>query len=155
MKKIIFLSLFMIGLFALDQIVSAQAVPATGTWVNNIGRAKTTSTNADTAICQIALPGFYNVLNFEVAVTKVTGTAAGKVYLFGNLNGANPLTQGQFNSKNPDIIDSLTLSDLTVNKKQFQITTSKCYYYWVIYKPSGTQTSTFVVKYIARKEFGQ
>ena len=155
MKKIILLSIFMLGLFTLDMAVKAQAVPATASWVDQKGVAKTTSTNADTAIAKIPIPGFNNIVNFEVKITKVSGTAAGKVYLFGNLNGTSPLSEGQFNNKNPDILDSLTLTDLTVNKKQFKLTSSPAYYYWVIYKPSGTQTSTFVCKYIARKEFGQ
>lgn len=144
MKKIILLSIFMLGLFVLDQVISAQAVPATATWVNNIGRAKTTSTNADTAIAPIKLVGFFNIVTVEVAITKISGTAAGKVYLQGSLDNANF-----------DNIDSLTLSDKTVNYKHFKLTSSPYYYYQLYYRPSGTQSSTMVGRYIARKEFGQ
>ena len=133
----------MIGLFGLNLVSMAQATPPTLAWVNNLGRSKTTSTNADTAYAAFNLVGFYNIVTAEAVITKVSGTAAGKVYFAGSLDNTNF-----------DLLDSLTLTNITTNFKHFKLTSSPYYYYKLIYRPSGTQTSTFVGKYVARKDFG-
>jgi hypothetical protein len=68
--------------------------------------SKTTLTNTDTSLF-IYQPE-NNTKSIEVAINKTSGTIGGKVYMYVSVDAINY-----------DVVDSLTVTDVSVNKKIF------------------------------------
>lgn len=102
---------------------------------------KDTAVNT-TAKSQTAyIPGYYSTVSVQVDLTKISGTAAGKVYFEGSLNKT-----GQFEK-----VDSLTLANVTAQSKVFNVTPGRFVYYRIRVAPTGTQSTAFQSFAVARK----
>lgn len=74
MKKVLFSLLLIVGFLAISETSEAQFQK--GSW------SKTSVSGTDTATGTITMP-FSTVASFTMAVTRTSGTQAGKVYVYG------------------------------------------------------------------------
>lgn len=97
------------------------------------------NTGADTAT--IKTPGAYANVSIQPVVTKVSGTVAGKAFVWVSLDGANytKLTT-----------DSMVLANQTTNTHIFTIGASKYLYYRVITTGTGTMGASFKSWFLGR-----
>jgi len=100
-----------------------------------------TTTDVDTSIITYTMvPN--GIKSFQSTVTRVSGTAAGKVYFEGTTDG-NAWVR----------LDSLVLTNQVTNSKFFNISTQPtCYSYRAYYISSGTQTSYQRFSYLRRPD---
>ena len=100
-----------------------------------------TTVDVDTSIVTFTMVPT-DIISFQSTVTRVTGTAAGKVYLEGTTDG-NAWVR----------LDSMTLTNQATNSKFFTISTKPtAYSYRAYYIPSGTQTSYQRFSYLRRPD---
>lgn len=137
MKKIFLLLMlcFFVG------AVSAQF--ASGVQVKQT-TSDTIKTGALTVNKIVPLTAGYQSASFQVVVTKVSGTVAGKVYFKGTIDGTNYVN-----------IDSLTLANVTTNTKVFTDVPAKYAKYNLQGVGSGTMNALQKVYYLSRKTVGE
>jgi hypothetical protein len=80
-----------------------------------------TLANATTKTQTAKIDGFNDMVSVQAVLTKISGTAAGKVYLLGSLDGTNFVRAGGS--------DSLTVLNVTTQSKIFEVTPSKYVHY--------------------------
>jgi len=132
MKNLI-LTLFL----SLAVCVTANAqVPANQGYLKSSPTHATTDTvdNAETVNQVINIGGFQEVVTIQPILTKISGTAAGVVRLWGSIDGVN------FVRVNPT--DSLTMTDVATKTKVFIVSPSAYTHYRISY----TGVSTMSVK---------
>lgn len=133
MKKI--LSILVCGLVFMAINAKAQT-PAK---VMTVTSTSYSNTGADTAtiLSNIASDN----VSIQPVVTKVSGTIAGKAFVWVSLDGVNyqKLTT-----------DSMVLTNTTTNTKVFTIAPSKYLYYRVITTGTGTMAATFKSWFVAK-----
>ncbi len=128
--------------------VNAQTVSKAFTLLSDVPGKTTAQKQADTVANaatksqSIKIDGFYNSVSVQVEATRISGTAAGKIYLRGSLTG------GSYEK-----VDSLTLANVaTVQTKVFQSVPSKYVFYQIQFVGSGTQSTAFKSYAVARKQ---
>lgn len=99
-----------------------------------------TLVNADTTSKVIAITGGFSTISIQPIITKRTGTVAGKVYLYGSVDGTNYI-----------VSDSLTLSDVSKNTAIWIKTPPAVGYYKITAITSGTQNSVLNLWYVTRR----
>lgn len=112
------------------------------------GNVKTADTiaNAGTAFLSIGISGYQNVVSIQPLVTKISGTTAGTLRLFGSLDGTN---YTRINATT----DSLVLTNVAgVQTKIFVVPNSPYSYYRVQVTGSGTQSTKVQAFAIWRKQ---
>ena len=103
----------------------------------------TTVVNTATKTQTIRVDGYQDAVTIQVVLTKISGTAAGKVYLLGSLYGANYVRAGG--------ADSLVVANVATQSKIFSVANSPYLYYRTSYTGSGTQSVKIASKAIWRK----
>lgn len=103
------------------------------------------SGSSDTVTKVFTATAGYSALGIQVVQTELSGTTAGKAYLYGSLDGTNyNLTDS-----------SAAFADQTTNVAYFTKTTTPYVYYKVQCRPMGGATATFTgvvrVYYVLRK----
>ncbi len=118
MKTLLVAVIVLIGVSARSQVVqSFPHVPETDTLVN-----------ADTVYKVFPIIGTKDKLfAIQPVVTKVSGTMAGTSFLQASLDGTNWVS-----------VDSLTVTDVSVNTKLISIEDPKYAYYRFLFRTSGT-----------------
>ena len=100
-----------------------------------------TLVNADTTSKVIMVTAGYSGVVIQPIVTRLSGTAAGKVYLYESLDGTN------YGSA----VDSLTLSNQVTNTGLWKRTPPHPVFYKVTGISSGTVSELLTIKYVQRK----
>lgn len=96
----------------------------------------------------VAIEGYYSTIAVQVNLKKLSGTLAGKLYLYGSLTGGKTATSAAQYEK----VDSLTLGNYTSTfVKVFKVTPSNYVWYRVEMAPTGTNSTEFSSKAVARK----
>lgn len=102
-----------------------------------------TITNATVKTQYASISGYQDVLTIQTVVTKISGTTAGAVYLYGSLDNVNYVRIAT---------DSLLLANVsTAQSKIWNVNPSTVQYYQLKVVPSGTQSTKIVTKAIYRK----
>jgi hypothetical protein len=130
MKKILILMFVIIGAIQ-SQAQRATLIPLA---------AGDTAVNTTTANKVISATAGYSAIGIQPVITKVSGTVAGKAYLYQSLDGTNYIKT-----------DSITLADQTTNTTIWTKTTTPAVYYKVQVAGSGTMSAIMRVYYVARK----
>lgn len=131
MKKLFFLLCFSLAVSSIFAQVTDQRI------------SKDTAANADTVTIDFTAAKS-RIASIQATVLKVSGTVAGKVYL-----------KGTNDSYKYDTIDSLTLSDISVNSKLFLFDKTKFSYYsnyQIALQTTGTQKSTLRATMLRRPD---
>lgn len=103
-----------------------------------------TVVNAATSNLQLPIAGYQNVVSVQAFVTKLTGTTAGVVRLYGSLDGTNYVRA--------NATDSLILANAAgVQTKIFIVKDNPYAYYRIGTAGSGTQTTKVQAYAIWRK----
>lgn len=137
MKK--FLSLLVFSVF-LTTAVSAQFTRAKELTIVSAD----TLANTDTTTKLIpALTNGFNGIIIKPTVTKLSGTAAGKIYLYESLDGVD------YGSA----VDSLVLTNQTTNHTMWKRTAPLPVYYKIIGYSSGSVSEVLKVSYILRRYY--
>lgn len=133
MKRILIFSALLIALLATVQQVKAQRPE------RSIVVAIDTAVNTDTSIITLtAVPS--HIISFQTTVTRLSGTAGGKVYLEGTTDGVGWIR-----------LDSMTLTNQAINSKLFTLSTQPpCWSYRAYYISSGSQSSIQRFSYTRR-----
>jgi archaellin len=138
MKKILFLlTLIVIGFASSAQRATLMPLAA--------GDTLSESSSSDTVSKVITTTAGYSSLGIQVNMTKLSGTASGKAYLYSSLDGTNyTLTDS-----------SAAFTNQTTNTAFFTKTTTPYVYYKVQVREvgagTGTQSSVVSVYYVARR----
>jgi hypothetical protein len=139
MKKILFLLLVIAGLSYTSQAQRATLMSLAA------GDSISTSSSLDTVSKVITLTAGYSALGVQVVTTKVSGTVAGKAYLYGSIDGTNYVVTDS----------SAAFVDQTTNTAVFTKATVPYVFYKVQVRSATGATSTQVnivrVYYVARK----
>lgn len=142
MKKI--LALMVLSLSMLFSTIETKAQSAT-LFPLVAGDTLAMSASSDTVSKVIRATAGYSALGIQVNVTKLSGTVAGKAYLFGSLDGTNYVLTDS----------SAAFADQTTNIAQFSKNTTPFTHYRVMAKPVGGNTATYSaivrVYYVLRK----
>lgn len=99
---------------------------------NTTGKDSDTLANATTKNQTAKIDGYFDSVSIQTNLTKLSGTAAGKVYLLGSLDGVNYVKD-----------DSLTVANVTTQSKIFTSNPSKYVFYRVSFVGTGTQSVKF------------
>jgi len=99
-----------------------------------------TVANATTKTQSVQIAGYFDSVSIQASLTKISGTAAGKVYLLGSLDGS------QYEKA-----DSLTVANVATQTKVFTSNPSKYVYYRISFVGSGTQSTSFKSVAVYRK----
>ena len=140
MKKII--SLLFLVAFVASAAFGQTFVPGTGSATQAVVIAGDTITNTGTAYKIIKVTGGYQDLAIQPVLTKVSGTAAGTVTIYGSLDGINYVTLG----------DTLGERDATTVTKLFKYTDPAYTYYKISYTGTGTMVVKWKVWAVLRKQ---
>lgn len=89
-----------------------------------------TLTNADTTTYTVTVSGSKSIISFGTNVTRISGTVAGTVKLYGSVDGTNYTTYA---------VDSLALSNSSVNFLPLKLTSNPYQKYKLTIITSGTQ----------------
>lgn len=150
MKQLLFLFAMFAGMaFVAPPVAKAQAVPVTGQFYSTTqratdGRVLDTASNTTVTSQFGAISGFQDYVGITVAVTKLTGTPGGKVFLWGT-------TKTGF-TKEQVILDSLIVTNSSPQQTHtFRLRTNDFVNYETRYTPTGSQTSTIQTYWITRK----
>ena len=110
------------------------------------GKTTDTLTNSATVNMQLPISGFQNVVSIQPLVTKISGTTAGTLRLYGSLDGTNYV---RINATT----DSLVLANTAgVQTKIFLVNNSPYAYYQVRVTGTGTESTKVQTYAIWRKE---
>jgi hypothetical protein len=138
MKRILFFLMLIVGVY------SAQAQRATLITLA-AGDTISTSSSLDTVSKVIPITAGYSALGIQVVTTKVSGTVAGKAYLYSSLDGTNYVVTDS----------SAAFANQTTNTAFFTKATVPYVYYKVQVRDAAGGASTQVnivrVYYVARK----
>lgn len=105
------------------------------------------NTSAETLTKQIS--GSYGEVTVQVLVTKISGTVAGTVLIYGSLDGT---TYTRLNNLGqPSANDTCTNTDVATQSWIWALGTSKYLYYRVTVTGSGTMTARVAAKIMVRK----
>jgi len=133
MKKILILfALLIVGFYANAQFTSGYKLPAATTDSIKSGSLTVTKT--------FALTAGYSTVSIQPVVTKVSGTVAGTVVLYGTVDGTNYVSTG----------DTLTLTDVATKTVIWNVTPAKHAKYRVVAVGTGTMNALLSVWYLAR-----
>lgn len=134
MKKLFTLLIIIGSLFAI--VPKANAQVANGVYLKSVSsRTQTldTITNATTKTQYASITGFQDVLTIQTTITKISGTTAGAVYLYGSLDNVNYVKIAT---------DTLALANVsTAQVKLWNVNPSTVQYYQVRVVPTGTQST--------------
>jgi len=139
MKKLACVLVLMVGLIASTIAQRATLIQlAAGDTVSAVA-------GMDTVTKVITVTAGYSALGVQVIANKLTGTPAGKAYLYGSLDGINyTLTDS-----------SAAFTDIAANVAYFTKVTTPYVFYKVQVRPMGvastTQTTQVRVYYVLRK----
>ena len=105
-----------------------------------------TLANATTKTQTLKIDGYNDMVSVQANLTKISGTAAGKVYLLGSLDGTNYARAGG--------ADSLTVLNVTSQSKIFDVVPSKFVYYRIQFvgASGATQSVRFNSLALIRKK---
>lgn len=140
MKKFLILLSVVVGFASTTMAQRATLFPLVA------GDTLTTSSSRDTVTKTFTATAGYSALGIQVVTTKVSGTVAGKAYLYSSLDGTNyTLTDS-----------SAAFADQTTNTAFFTKTTTPYVYYRVrvqdaIGGSTSTQANIVRVYYVLRK----
>ena len=132
MKKILFLFALVVGM------LTTQAQNST---VINGNLVDTLQTGGDTVTYTISTTAGYSAIGIQPVVTKVSGTVAGSVILYGSLDGINYVSLG----------DTMSLTDVATNTTLWAKVTTPYTRYRLVFISSGTQVSIPRVYYVLRR----
>ena len=124
-------------IIVLSLLITTNAFAGISNMVSDYGNNSDTATNTGTAYVQITANNSYAQASFQVVVTKISGTAAGTVILYGSLDGTN------FNAIGAD---TLTNTNVTTNTHVFILTYNPYKYYRAVLTGSGTMVCTISAK---------
>lgn len=142
-KLVLILSIVTLGFCSANAQTSLLANLTSDQGVHKAGLDTTSGTVGVTQIVQI--PGSWVSVTIQARVSKLTGAPGGSLKCYGSTDGVGY----DFVSTS---IDSLAVANVsTLQVKTWKITGNPYQYYKLIYKPTGTQTSTIVTKALARK----
>ena len=96
--------------------------------------ADTFSTSALTKTQTAEIPGFNDLVSVQVILSRISGTAAGKIYLLGSIDGSNYARAGG--------ADSLVIVNVASQSKIFEVTPSR----FVKYRIQAVGTGTLSVR---------
>lgn len=102
-----------------------------------------TVSNTNTKSITARVSGYQDVIAIQPVLTKISGTTAGTVRLFGSVDGANYV---RINTT-----DSLVASNVASQSKIFLVTNHAYEFYRITYVGSGTHVTTLKALLIARK----
>lgn len=131
MKKVLFLLLVIAAGFASHAQQATVIALAAGDTVNNTGTAEKV----------IKVTGGYQGIAVQAVVTKLSGTGAGTVQLFGSLDGTNYKQIGS----------DYTVTNVTTQSQIFYVAGPLPVYVRVLETGSGTMSAVLTVKYVLRK----
>ena len=118
--------------------------------------AKDTLTNADTLTKSIHITEGISELGIQVVVNKLSGTLAGKAYLYQSLDGKNYLLTDSASYTAVPVVGSAARGTVVTatgtNVATFYKTETPSCYYVVQSLTSGTVSAVFTVSYTARKK---
>jgi len=140
MKKFLILLSVVVGIASTTMAQRATLFPLVA------GDTLTTSSSRDTVTKIITATAGYSALGVQVVTTKVSGTVAGKAYLYSSLDGTNyTLTDS-----------SAAFANQTTNTAFFTKTTTPYTYYKVTVQDAiggstSTQANIVRVYYVLRK----
>jgi hypothetical protein len=140
MKKFLILLSVVVGMVSTTIAQRATLFPLVA------GDTLTTSSSRDTVTKVITVTAGYSALGIQVVTTKVSGTVAGKAYLYSSLDGTNyTLTDS-----------SAAFANQTTNTAFFTKTTTPYVYYKVTVQDAiggstSTQANIVRVYYVLRK----
>lgn len=132
MKRLFFalVSVLMIGSMASAQ--TATPIPLT---------AGDTVVNTGTASKVIGFTAGYEGVAIQILGTKISGTVAGTIGIYGSLDGTNF-----------DLIGTaFTATDIATNIKSFYITAPVPVYLKVLWTGAGTMSAKLTVRYVPRR----
>lgn len=122
-----------------SQAQSATLIPLAA------GDTLSMSSSRDTVSKVIRATAGYSAIGIQVNMTKLSGTATGKAYLYGSLDGTNYVISDS----------SAAFTDITTNVAQFTKSSSPFTHYKVEVRPmgaaTGTQSAIVRVYYVLRK----
>jgi hypothetical protein len=140
MKKFLVILSVVVGIASTAMAQRATLFPLVA------GDTLTTSSSRDTVTKVITATAGYSALGIEVVTTKVSGTVAGKAYLYSSLDGTNyTLTDS-----------SAAFANQTTNTAFFTKTTTPYVYYKVTVQDAiggatSTQANIVRIYYVLRK----
>jgi hypothetical protein len=138
MKKILFFLMLIVGVYSAQAQRATLITLAAGDTIN-------TSSSLDTVSKVIPITAGYSALGVQVVTTKVSGTVAGKAYLYSSLDGTNYVVTDS----------SAAFANQTTNTAFFTKSTVPYVYYKVQVRDAAGAASTQVnivrVYYVARK----
>lgn len=135
----------MLALFAFTSTLVAptETKAQSGYLLSSAGHASTdTLTNAGSVAQIKQITGYHKVLSIQTTVTKVTGTPAGTVVLYGSLDG---VTYDTIPST-----ERFTITNVSTQTIVWPLGVSNYAYYKVLTTGSGTQSSRVKSYYILR-----
>lgn len=145
MKKLF--SLLLIGALFAIALPKVQAQVSNGVYLKSVSSrsfVNDTITNATVKTQYASITGFQNIVTIQTELTKISGTTAGAVYLYGSLDNVTYVRL---------VPDSLLLSNVsTVQSKIWLVQPSSVQYYQVRVVPSGTQSTNIKTYAIYRKQ---
>lgn len=145
MKKLF--SLLLIGALFAIALPKVQAQVSNGVYLKSVSsRTATLDTisNATVKTQYASITGFQNIVTIQTVVTKISGTTAGAVYLYGSLDNVNYVRIAT---------DSLLLANVsTAQSKIWLVAPSQVQYYQMRIVPSGTQSTKIQTYAIYRKQ---
>ena len=127
------MSVILTGLAANAQFSSGVKLPQATT--------DSVKTGALTVTKYLSVNAGYSSIGIQPVVTKNSGTVAGKVKLYGTIDGTNYISTG----------DSITLSNVTTNTAIWNVTVKPYAKYKIEAVGSGTMNALLNVWYIMRK----
>lgn len=142
MKKILIAMVMMVGLLSFTNYAKAQEATLMPLVA---GDSTSTSTSLDTVSKVIRVTAGYSAIGIQVVTTKISGTVAGKAYLYGSLDGTNY-----------EILDSsAAFANQTTNSAIFKRVTSPHTYLKVQVREADgaatTQVNRVRVYYVLRR----
>lgn len=124
-------------------LVAPSLKAQTGYLLSSTGHASTdTLTNAGTVSQLKQITGYHKVLSIQTTITKVTGTPAGTVVLYGSLDGTTYDTIPG--------TERFTITNVATQTIIWPLGESRYVYYKVVTAGSGTQSSRVKSYYILR-----
>lgn len=96
----------------------------------------------------VKIDGYHSNVSVQVNLKKLSGTLAGKLFLYGSLTGGKTATSAAQYEK----VDSLTLGNYTSTfVKVFKVAPSNYVFYRIQMEPTGTNSTEFSSTAVARK----
>lgn len=143
MKKLILLLSIVLLSFTMVKAQSGLKPLQSDTSIHKAGLDTASNTGAVAQIIQIG--GYWSTVTIQSGVTKLTGTPGGSLKLYGSVDNIKY-------DYATTATDSLAVSNVsTLQVKTWKINPSQFQFYKVIYKPTGTQTSTITSTALWRK----